>query len=74
MRDYLKILDLWTYIEEQTTEPIGVSEAKLATWKTSHNKTCTALCLMVDENAYSNIEDLINASTVWKLLESNFKP
>lgn len=39
MRDYLKILDLWIYIEDQAPEPAGVSETKLAAWKAGHDKS-----------------------------------
>lgn len=31
MQDNLKMLELWTYIDDQATEPEGVSDAKLAT-------------------------------------------
>ena len=74
VRDRLKMLELWTYIEDQAVEPTGVSESKLATWKAGHDKTCTALCLEVDGNAYNDIEEIVNASDAWKLLETNFKP
>lgn len=74
MRDNLKMLELWTYIEDQAALPTGVSEAKMATWKAGHDKTCTALRLVVDGNAYSDIEDLTNASEAWQLLEKTFKP
>lgn len=36
MRDYLKMLDLWTYIEDQAPESAGVSEAKMAAWRAGH--------------------------------------
>ena len=74
MRDRLKMLELWTYLEDQADRPTGVSEAKVAAWKAGHDKTCTALRLVVDGNAYSDIEDMTNASEAWKLLETNFKP
>lgn len=74
MQNHLKILNFWTYIKNQATEPTGVSKTKLAAWKAEHNKTWTALCLVVDENTYSNIKDLVNASKAWILLKKNFKP
>lgn len=74
MRDYLKILNLWTYIDDQVTEPVGESNAKINAWKAGQDKTCTALRLVVDGNAYSDIEEIANASDAWKLLEANFKP
>lgn len=74
MRDNLKMLELWTYVDDQAEEPTGVSETKMATWRAGHDKTCTALRLVVDGNAYNDIEDLTNASTAWKLLEETFKP
>ena len=74
VRDRLKMLELWTYIEDQATEPLGVTESKIAIWKAGHDKTCTALRLVVNGNAYSDIEDLTNASEAWTLLETNFKP
>ncbi|MCJ1471243.1 hypothetical protein MMC07_009891, partial [Pseudocyphellaria aurata] len=74
MRDNLKMLELWTYIDDQAAEPEGVLDAKMATWKTGQDKTCTALRLVVDGNAYSDIEDLTNASEAWNLLEKSFKP
>lgn len=74
MRDRLKMLELWTYLEDQADLPTGVSEAKMATWKAGHNKACTVLRLVIDRNAYSDIEDMTNISEAWKLLETNFKP
>lgn len=46
----------------------------MATWRAGHDKSCTALRLVVDWNAYSDIEDMTNVSEAWKLLETNFKP
>lgn len=74
MRDRLKMLELWTFLDDQAAPPTGVSETKIATWRAGHDKTCTALRLVVDRNAYSDIEDMTNASEAWKLLETNFKP
>ena len=74
MQDYLKILNLWTYIKNQAAEPTGVFKTKLGAWKAENNKTCTAFCLVVDENTYSNIKDLVNTSKAWILLKKNFKP
>lgn len=65
MRDSPKMLELWTYIDNQATEPTGVSEAKMIAWRAGHDKTCTILRLVVDGNAYSDIEDLTNASACY---------
>lgn len=73
MRDRLKKLELWTYIDDQATEPIGVTESKMATGRAGHDKTCTALRLVADGNAY-DIEEITNGSTAWKIREANFKP
>lgn len=40
----------------------------------SYEETCTVLCLVVKDNAYTDIEDDINASEAWYFLEENFKP
>ncbi len=39
-----------------------------------HEETCTALRLVVEGNAFTDIEDHSNASEAWYLLEQNFKP
>ncbi len=43
-------------------------------WTGGHEETCTALRLVVEGNAYTDIEDHSNASEAWYLLEQHFKP
>lgn len=74
MRDNLKMLDLWTYIDNQATKPTGVSEAKMTIWRAGQDKICTSLRLVINGNAYSDIEDPTNASDAWKLMERQIKP
>ena len=46
----------------------------MAAWNARHHKACTALRLVVDGNAYNNIEEITNAFEAWTILETNFKP
>ncbi len=72
VRDHLKLFELWTYIASLKVVPEDAS--KVEDWTAGQERTCTALRLVVDGNAYNDIEDLTNASDAWDLLEANFKP
>ena len=72
VRDTLKFCKLWTFIAIQKTAP--VDPESLETWTVGQDETCTALCLVVEGNAYTDIEDHTNTSEAWYLLEVNFKP
>ena len=76
MKDYLKVLKLWTYVGGIQTAPPeeGADAAAVTAWTIGHDDACTALRLTVEGNAYSDIENLTNAAESWTLLEKNFKP
>ncbi len=59
VRDTLKLFKLWTFIAIQKTAPVDPDS--LETWTVGQDETCTALRLVVEGNAYTDIEDLTNA-------------
>ncbi|MCJ1348107.1 hypothetical protein MMC31_006338 [Peltigera leucophlebia] len=72
LRDTLKLFKLWTFIAIQKSAPVDPDG--LETWTVGQDEACTALRLVVESNAYTDIEDHTNASEAWYLLEANFKP
>ena len=72
VRDTLKLFKLWTFIAIQKSAPVDPDG--LETWTVGQDEACTALRLVVEGNAYTDIEDHTNASEAWYLLEANFKP
>ena len=56
----LKFFKLWMFIVIQKTVPVDVDSLK--TWTVGQNEACIALCLVVEGNAYTDIEDYTNAS------------
>ncbi len=71
VQDTLKCFKLWTFIAIQKIPPVNPDDLKIGT--VGHEKTCTALRLVVEGNAYTDIEDHSNALEAWYLLEENFK-
>ena len=60
LRDHLKLFELWTYVASLKVVPEDAS--KVEDWTAGQERTCTSLRLVVDGNAYNDIEDLPNAS------------
>lgn len=58
----LKFFKLWTFIAFQKSAFINPNI--LDTWTVSQNKVYIALYLVVENNAYTDIEDHINALEV----------
>lgn len=71
MRDNLKMLYLWTSIEDQAAKVAGTLETEMAAWRAGHDKICAALRFVVDGNAYGDIEDVTNTPEAWKLSEGS---
>lgn len=63
---------LWIYIKERIQRPEEDDAAE--EWTKAQEVTCTAIRICVEGNAYTDIENITNASDAWKTLEENFKP
>ena len=60
VRDTLKLFKLWTFVAIQKIPPVNPNDLEI--WTLGHEETCTALRLVVEGNAYTDIEDYSNAS------------
>ncbi len=60
IRDHLKIFGLWTYIVDENEQP-AEGDAGLDEWTKAYDLLCTSLCICVERNAYSDIENMTNA-------------
>ena len=56
----IKLFKLWTFNAIQKIPPVNPDDLEI--WTVSHEETCTALRLVVEGNAYTDIEDYLNAS------------
>lgn len=64
---------MWADTVEKYEQP-KEDDAGLKESVKAYNLTCTALCICIKRNTYSDIENITNAKTVWTTLETNFKP
>lgn len=71
VRDHLELFELWTYIA--TPKIVFGDASKFEDWTAGQERTCTALKLVVNGNAYNNVKDLTYVFNVWDLLKANFK-
>ncbi len=72
IRDHLKMFGPWVFIDELTEG--GEDDDKEEEWNRAPDLTCTAIRICVEGNAYTDIENITNANSAWKILEENFKP
>lgn len=73
MYNYLKIYRLWVQIVEKHKQPKKDNPGQ-EKWVKAHDLIYTTLRISIEENTYSNIENITNDRTAWIILETNFKP
>lgn len=59
-RDHLKMFGLWIYINEFTQPP--EEDDKVEAWTKAQDLTCTAIRICVEDNAYTDIENITKAN------------